>query len=112
MRLAAGRLLAQTVSPTDSLYQDFAAGRGFLLPMDSLVHKLHATLGAQGCAVCRLRRQVEEGYLEGFLYESVNDRTLRDQLAQSLGFCRAHAWQLQQVEMHLWGGGLGVGIVY
>lgn len=43
-----------------------------------------------GCAVCRLARQAEGGYIEGLLWEQVNDAATRARLRASYGFCRRH----------------------
>jgi len=45
--------------------------------------------------------------MDDFLYESVNDPGLRDDIKASRGFCNRHAWQLQK-----FGDGFGQAIVY
>ncbi|HEY81630.1 MAG TPA: hypothetical protein EYP25_13955 [Anaerolineae bacterium] len=44
-----------------------------------------------GCPICHYGRQAGHAFLEGLLYESVNDFGLRQQLVQSLGFCAFHS---------------------
>jgi len=46
-------------------------------------------------------------YLDGLLYEHVNDPKVRENLRHSLGFCSLHAARLIAL-----GDGLGVGIIY
>jgi len=65
-----------------------------------------------GCPICRLRAQVDGRYLFHVLYEGVTDGTIRLHIAQSMGFCLEHAWELQAIEQERWGDGLGVGIIY
>ncbi len=45
-----------------------------------------------GCPVCRYEQQAGVHFLDGLLYESVNDYGLRQQLTRSLGFCAYHSW--------------------
>ena len=45
--------------------------------------------------------------MDGFLYESVNDPGVREDIKASLGFCNRHAWQMQKL-----GDGFGQAIVY
>jgi len=45
--------------------------------------------------------------MDGFLYESVNDPGLRQEIKASQGFCNRHAWQLQK-----FGDGFGQAIIY
>lgn len=45
-----------------------------------------------GCPVCRYEQQAGVHFLDGLLYESVNDFGLRQQLTRSLGFCAYHSW--------------------
>ena len=106
--------LAQTSAfPTDSLYgfsvevSCFSAGR-----MDLLQFNLERALGKEGCAICRLRQEAEARYLFSFLWEFVNDPGVREHLVNALGFCHAHAWQLQETEQNQFGSGLGTAIVY
>lgn len=65
-----------------------------------------------GCPLCRLCREAERRYLENLLWENVNDPATRAQWAAGLGFCPRHAWQLQRIEAHRYGDGLGNAILY
>lgn len=47
-----------------------------------------------GCAICHYSRQAGRKYLDGVMYESVNDFGLRQQLARTLGFCEFHSREL------------------
>lgn len=47
-----------------------------------------------GCPVCRCLQFDAEQYLEGLLYEQVNDPDTRKRLYSSWGFCSWHAWML------------------
>jgi len=46
---------------------------------------------AKGCPLCELEAESVRHYLDGVLYESVNDPRLRQDLRRSGGFCRRHA---------------------
>jgi len=59
-----------------------------------------------GCAVCRVSARAVDRYLDGLLYEKVNDPGLRAALRQARGFCQRHAWGLVR---H--GAALGVAIM-
>lgn len=73
-------------------------------------HLVHAILDAcnqPGCPVCRLSQQAVEHYLDGLLYENVNELDLRQYLRRSLGFCNVHSWQLLEFRDVL-----GIAIIY
>jgi hypothetical protein len=57
-------------------------------------YDLRDALGQPGCAICRLKAQAVEQYLDGLLWESVNDPGLRANIRQARGFCHVHAWGL------------------
>lgn len=57
-------------------------------------HRLLEALHGPGCALCALRHEAVDRYLDALLYEQVNDSGLRHALARSRGFCRDHAWML------------------
>jgi len=62
-----------------------------------------------GCPLCRLSERKVNRYLDGIMYEYVNDPGTRGQLRRSLGYCNEHAWRLPET-----GGGpaLGIAIIY
>jgi len=64
-------------------------------------------LKEQGCPVCFLVKKGTHKTMDDFLYESVNDPGLRQEIKASQGFCNRHAWQLQK-----FGDGFGQAIVY
>jgi uncharacterized protein DUF6062 len=74
---------------------------------DIAYHRLLEALGAPGCPVCSLRRVAVHRYLDGVLYESVNDVNLRRALIRSRGFCPEHAWELVD-----FADSLGTAIIY
>jgi hypothetical protein len=47
-----------------------------------------------GCPVCHLGQEAGHHYLDGLLWESVNDPGVRDGLLDSLGFCGRHSREL------------------
>ena len=55
-------------------------------------YDLRDALVEPGCPICRLKARVAERYLDGLLWESVNDPGMRDQVRRSLGFCHEHGW--------------------
>jgi hypothetical protein len=57
-------------------------------------NRLLEALRGPGCALCALRHEAVDRYLDTLLYEHVNDSGLRQALARSRGFCRDHAWML------------------
>ena len=68
---------------------------------------LEALQGTKGCALCALEDAAVSRYLEGILYEKVNDPSIRDDLRRSAGFCARHAHRLAA-----FGDGLGTAILY
>jgi len=69
-------------------------------------YDLRDALREPGCAVCRLRAAASERFIEGLLYEKVNDPGLRATLRLSRGLCREHAWLLDRS-----GAALGTAII-
>jgi hypothetical protein len=69
-------------------------------------YDLRDALSQPGCPVCRLMARDTERYLDGLLWESVNDPGVRHKLREALGFCHQHAWQLNRA-----GASLGVAIL-
>ncbi len=61
----------------------------------------------KGCPICHLLEKSLERYLEGLLYDSVNDPKTREVVRKSKGFCNLHAWRLKKI-----GDGLGTAIIY
>jgi hypothetical protein len=69
--------------------------------------KLIEAMKKVGCPVCM--RTIEDTHhaMESFLYESVNDSGLRDQIRNDRGLCHRHSWQLAQ-----FGDALGSAILF
>jgi hypothetical protein len=57
-------------------------------------YDLRDALAQPGCVVCRLKVEASERYLDGLLWENVNDPGVRHDLRQARGFCHEHAWKL------------------
>ncbi len=74
---------------------------------DMLFHRLLDALGEKACPVCHICKDAVDRYLNGLLYEQVNDPGLRQSLIRSKGFCRQHAWALTRA-----GDSLGIAILY
>lgn len=68
--------------------------------------ELQNALAEAGCAVCRLVAKATERYLDGLLWEGVNDPGVRPQIRRAHGFCHDHAWMLARP-----GASLGVAIL-
>jgi hypothetical protein len=62
-----------------------------------------------GCPVCRVEYDAVIHYLDGLLYEHVNDFGIRQRLHASLGFCTEHT-SLAIDDLH--GNALGLAIIY
>jgi hypothetical protein len=77
-------------------------------PEDDLIFvKVREALSVGGCPICWLANRSAQRFLDGFLYERVNDPQSREEFLASRGFCQQHAWALQQFY-----DALGVAIVY
>jgi hypothetical protein len=57
-------------------------------------YALRDALSEAGCAVCRLKTRAIERYLDGLLWENVNDPDVRREIRRAQGFCHEHAWGL------------------
>jgi len=68
-------------------------------------------LAQDACPICALTAAGVQRYIDGFLYESVNDPTLREKLAQAQGYCYRHAWQVYDTDGQT-NGGIGVTVLY
>jgi len=64
-------------------------------------YDLRDALAQPGCAVCRLKADSAERFLDRLLWESVNDVTSRHAIRQAQGFCHAHAWSLARTDASL-----------
>ena len=73
---------------------------------DSGFHNLREALSQPGCAVCRLKTNSADGFVESLLYEGVTDPDRRHTLRESQGYCHEHAWSLERT-----GASLGTAII-
>jgi len=65
-----------------------------------------------GCPLCRHRDDAVTRYIEGFMYESVNDIAFRGSLDDARGFCRPHTHAVLAGGRHVSGGMLGSAILF
>ncbi len=61
-----------------------------------------------GCPICALVEKQSYRFLDGLLYERVNDTGTREGLRKSYGFCNWHAWKSLEASNCA----LGLGIIY
>jgi len=48
----------------------------------------------EGCPICHYGREAGRKYLDGVMYESVNDFGLRQRLVKNMGFCAFHSQEI------------------
>lgn len=95
--------------------KDHIPGRGFFVPMQRSTltpfsyFDLLEACALPGCPVCRLEVGVVTNYLDGMLYENVNDPETQASLRKSTGLCREHAWRLTEISSSP---ALGIAILY
>jgi len=70
--------------------------------------QLYEALGEEGCPVCRCLRRDTFRFLDGLMWEQVNDSETREALRAAWGFCNWHAWMLKEI----WHAPLGIAIIY
>lgn len=58
---------------------------------------LLSTFRQPGCPLCRIRQKAADRCLFGLLWEHMNNMDVRLRLADSLGFCPEHTWQLYRM---------------
>lgn len=63
--------------------------------------ELRAALGGPGCAICALTVRTLERYLQGVVYESVNDVRIRTELRATFGLCAGHGAMLREARSAL-----------
>jgi hypothetical protein len=74
----------------------------------SSYYDLCDALSEPGCPICRLNAATAERYLDGLLWEMVNDPGVREKIRQAQGFCNTHAWGLARIHC----AALGVAIIH
>ncbi len=57
-------------------------------------YDLRDALALPGCLVCRVSSAAVEAFLDGLIYEKVNDPVLRHAVREARGLCARHAWGL------------------
>jgi Family of unknown function (DUF6062) len=73
--------------------------------------QLAESFRAAGCPMCHHRAHAIARFMDGFLYESVNDVTFRRDLDAARGFCGPHTHALFEADRKLSGGMLGSAIL-
>ena len=66
------------------------AERNIMTKQSATYQQLQSALAQTGCPICQLGQQTGHSYLDGILWESVNDPSTRAKLTSSLGFCGRH----------------------
>ena len=62
---------------------------------NATLEDLHTILtGQEGCPICQYGRLAGRKYLDGVMYESVNDYGLRERLVKNMGFCAFHSQEI------------------
>ncbi|MBO8173854.1 MAG: hypothetical protein H0Z18_01200 [Thermococcus sp.] len=81
--------------------------------MDLIGIYLREAIQESGCPVCKILKKYEEDIIGQILYEHVNNPSVREKFAESLGLCTYHAWKMKEIAYSnpLYGG-LGVAIIY
>jgi len=74
--------------------------------------KLLDALGASGCPLCRIRSDSSARYLDGLLWEGVNDLAVREDLDAARGYCPAHCRALASADAVAGGGMTGPATLY
>jgi len=64
---------------------------------NSIRWDLDHALAQSGCSICHLTQKGITRFLDGLLYENVNDPEIRHHVTQALGFCNRHAWQIRSM---------------
>jgi len=79
-----------------------------MAPPNSLRWEIEQALTQEGCCICRVSLKGIQRYLDGLLYENVNDPGVRQHTTAALGFCNRHAWQMRAMN----GGSLGLALLH
>lgn len=66
-------------------------------PLDKhiIYFELLDSLELDECPICHLIKKRIDQFIDGFLYESVNDPKIREDIDNAKGYCNYHAWKLQ-----------------
>jgi len=63
------------------------------MPDAQTIYELRLACQKPGCPVCTLIQRAGARYIEGTFNESMLDPGIRQNLAESMGFCYEHTWQ-------------------
>lgn len=86
--------------------------RGGKMADTLFVAEFRQACAARGCPFCTLAQWSARRYISNLLYEYVTAPDIHKRLADSRGFCNAHAWLLQYVAHAEEKDGMGVAIFY
>lgn len=64
---------------------------------DMVWHELYDTMQQEQCPICELIYKRTLQSMEAFLYERVNDITIRAEICNSNGFCNHHAYMMMDI---------------
>lgn len=79
------------------------------MKLSSRAYELYQVFGQPGCSVCRLVEQSVHAFVEGLMYEYVNEPDTHFAVRDARGFCTTHAWHaLEQVNASA----LGIALLY
>lgn len=62
---------------------------------DFIYHELKDNLEQDLCPICTLINKNIDRFIEGLLYESVNDVEIRKDIKKSKGYCNYHGWKIE-----------------
>ncbi len=66
-----------------------------MIQPNATLEDLHRLLTEkEGCPICHYGRLAGRKYLDGVMYESVNDFGLRERLVKNMGFCAFHSQEM------------------
>ncbi len=91
---------------------ELTGDRSRLPARDLSAVKLADMFSEPGCPLCRHRDIALTRYIEGFMYESVNDVAFRRSLDEARGFCPPHVQAVLTGGRHVTGGMLGSAILF
>ncbi|MBN1201877.1 MAG: hypothetical protein JXJ20_08495 [Anaerolineae bacterium] len=77
--------------------------------LSSRAHSLFEAFELPGCPVCRLTQDSVHHYLDGLIYEYVNEPDTHIAVRAARGFCPTHAWHIRD---HINASALGIAVLY
>lgn len=79
------------------------------MPLSSRAYALYEAFDKPGCPVCRLTLESVRHFLDGLIYEYINEPETHEALRAARGFCPTHAWRVQR---EINASALGVAVLY